>query len=93
LPCVKYKSYYHRFTAIKFAKPSLRSLQSVIPFIANPTELVGVKAPPSYCARPLCRLKAPLGLSLLRKCGRSKREIKNDFSAEDAQSASGGHFQ
>ena len=24
-------------------------------------------APPSCCARPLCRLKAPLGLSLLRK--------------------------
>ena len=22
LPCVKYKSYYHCFTAIKFAKPS-----------------------------------------------------------------------
>ena len=27
------------------------------------------KAPPSCCARPLCRLKAPLGLSLLRKRG------------------------
>ena len=26
-------------------------------------------APPSCCARPLCRLKAPLGLSLLRKRG------------------------
>ena len=25
--------------------------------------------PPSCCARPLCRLKAPLGLSLLRKRG------------------------
>jgi hypothetical protein len=49
---------------------------------------------PSICLRrPLCRLKAPLGLSLLRKCGRSKREIKNEFSAEDAQSASGGHFK
>ena len=35
---------------------------------------------PSICLRrPLCRLKAPLGLSLLRKCGHSKREIKNDF--------------
>ena len=51
---------------------------------------------PSICLRrPLCRLKAPLGLSLLRKCGHSKREIKNDFSAEDAQSNAEGipnHF-
>ena len=34
------KSYYHRFTAIKFAKPSWRSPHSVIPFIANPTKFV-----------------------------------------------------
>ena len=34
------KSYYHRFTAIKFAKPSWRALQSMIPFIANPTIFV-----------------------------------------------------
>ena len=34
------KSYYHCFTAIKFAKPSWRSPQSVIPFIANPTKFV-----------------------------------------------------
>ena len=51
---------------------------------------------PSICLRrPLCRLKAPLGLSLLRKCGHSKREIKNDFSAENAQSNAEGisnHF-
>ena len=41
-------------------------------------ELIG--ATPSICLRrPLCRLKAPLGLSLLRKCGRSKREIKMNF--------------
>ena len=32
-----YKSYYRRFTAIKFAKPSWRAPQSMIPFIANPT--------------------------------------------------------
>ena len=30
-------------------------------------------APPSCCARPLCRLKAPLGLSLLRKRGLSEK--------------------
>ena len=34
------KSYYHCFTAIKFAKPSWRALQSMIPFIANPTKFV-----------------------------------------------------
>ena len=34
------KSYYHCFTAIKFAKPSWRALQSMIPSIANPTEFV-----------------------------------------------------
>ena len=43
---------------------------------------------PSICLRrPLCRLKAPLGLSLLRKRGRSKREIINNSSAIDVQSA------
>ena len=34
------KSYYHRFTAIKFAKPSWRTPQSMILFIANPTKFV-----------------------------------------------------
>ena len=34
------KSYYHCFTAIKFAKPSWRAPQSMIPFIANPTKFV-----------------------------------------------------
>ena len=34
------KSYYHCFTTIKFAKPSWRSPQSMIPFIANPTNFV-----------------------------------------------------
>ena len=34
------KSYYHCFTAIKFAKPSWRALRSMIPFIANPTNFV-----------------------------------------------------
>ena len=39
----------------------------MIPFIANPTELVGAMPLHLACARPLCRLKAPLGLLLLRK--------------------------
>ena len=34
------KSYYHCFTAIKFAKPSWRTPQSMILFIANPTKFV-----------------------------------------------------
>ena len=38
------------------------------------------KAPPSCCARPLRRLKAPLGLSLLR-CAR-KRELSLDVLGE-----------
>ena len=37
---------------------------------------------------PLVRKKR-----LERSAERDKREIKNDFSAEDAQSASGGHFK
>ena len=41
----------------------------MIPFIANPTELVGAMPLHLAYARPLCRLKAPLGLSLLRKRG------------------------
>ena len=41
----------------------------MIPFIANPTEIVGAMPLHLACARPLCRLKAPLGLSLLRKRG------------------------
>ena len=41
----------------------------MILFIANPTELVGAKPLHLACARPLCRLKAPLGLSLLRNRG------------------------
>ena len=39
----------------------------MIPFIANPTELVGATPLHLACVRPLCRLKAPLGLLLLRK--------------------------
>ena len=35
-------------------------------------ELVGGKAPPSCCARPFCRLKAPLGPSLLRYASRTR---------------------
>ena len=45
------KSYYHRFTAIKFAKPSWRSPHSVIPFIANPTKFVE-----KYRAARICSL-------------------------------------
>ena len=45
----------------------------MIPFIANPTELVGATPLHLACARPLCRLKAPLGLSLLRKRGLSEK--------------------
>ena len=61
------KSYYHCFTAIKFAKPSWRVLQSMIPFIENPTELVGAMPLHLACARSFGRSKAPLGLLLLRK--------------------------
>ena len=39
----------------------------MIPFIANPTELVGAMPLHLACARPLGRSKAPLGLLLLRK--------------------------
>ena len=39
----------------------------MIPFIANPTELVGARPLHLACARPFGRLKAPLGLLLLRK--------------------------
>ena len=34
------------------------------------------RAPPSCCARPFCRLKAPLGLSLLR-CAAQTRTFEN----------------
>ena len=57
---------------------------------SGPQSLSGQR--PSICLRrPLCRLKAPLGLSLLRKRGRSKREIKNNPTAENIQSISGGY--
>ena len=39
----------------------------MIPFIANPTELVGAMPLHLANARPLGRSKAPLGLLLLRK--------------------------
>ena len=35
-------------------------------FVASQTQTCRGEAPPSCCARPFCRLKAPLGLSLLR---------------------------
>ena len=47
----------------------------MIPFIANPTELVGAMPLHLACARPLCRLKAPLGLSLIRSAALRKREL------------------
>jgi len=39
----------------------------MIPFIANPTELVGAMPLHLACARSFGRSKAPLGLLLLRK--------------------------
>ena len=39
-------------------------------------ELVRGEAPPSCCARPFCRLKAPLGLSLL-PCAAQTRTFEN----------------
>ena len=91
LPCVKYKSYYHCFTAIKFAKPSWRSLQSMIPFIANPTELVGATPLHLACARPLGCLKAPLGLSLLR-CASQTRSIRFERSGRGQEPSRGHKF-
>ena len=43
------------------------------------------EAPPSCCARPFCRLKAPLGLSLLRytpqpRTSRKQKTYPNPFS-------------
>ena len=54
------------------------------------------KAPPSANADRSAAQKPHWGFhcyAALRKRGRSKREIKNNYSAEDAQSASGGHSQ
>ena len=53
----------------------------MIPFIANPTELVGAMPLHLACARPLCRLKAPLGLLLPRL--RWGRAVQVLLSAED----------
>jgi DNA-binding protein Fis len=49
--------------------------QEVSGFVSLKLELVGARPLHLAGARPLGRLKAPLGLSLLRKRGRSKREI------------------
>ena len=48
----------------------------MIPFIANPTEIVGAMPLHLACARPLCRLKAPLGLSLLRCASQTRSHPK-----------------
>ena len=42
---------------------------------------------------PLAVTTPPVKMRLERSAERDKREIKNNYSAEDAQSASGGHFQ
>ena len=52
----------------------------MMPFIANPTELVGAMPLHLACARPLCRLKAPLGLSLLRYACKRKPYLENFIS-------------
>ncbi len=39
------------------------------------------KAPPSCCARPFCRLKAPLGLSLLRYASQTRTFENTSLSA------------
>ena len=57
-----------RALSFAFSAPCEKSVWSA------PQSLSGQR--PSICLRrPLCRLKAPLGLSLLRKRGRSKRKI------------------
>jgi len=54
----------------------------MIPFIANPTELVGATPLHLACARPLCRLKGPMGLLLLR-CASQTRSCRKVQSGED----------
>ena len=54
-------------------------------------ELVGA-TPLHLLTQTALPLKSPTG-AFTRQSGRSKREIKNELSAEDAQSASGGHFK
>ena len=39
------------------------------------------RAPPSCCARPFCRLKAPLGLSLLRSASQTRTFENTPLSA------------
>jgi len=48
----------------------------MIPFIANPTELVGAMPLHLACARPLCRLKAPTGAFIATQT-RSCRKVQN----------------
>ena len=56
----------------------------MIPFIANPTELVGARPLHLANARPFGRLKAPLGLSLLRCASQTRACL---WQAEQAHHA------
>ena len=50
------------------------------------------KAPPSCCARPFCRLKAPLGLSLLR-CAAQTRTFENTLISAACKKTQGKLWQ
>ena len=64
--------------------PCLYSFLFTVPSSASAETCRG-EAPPSCCARPFCRLKAPLGLSLLRytpqpRTSRKQKTYPNPFS-------------
>ena len=50
------------------------------------------EAPPSCCARPFCRLKAPLGLSLLR-CAAQTRTFENTLISAACKKTQGKLWQ
>ena len=50
------------------------------------------EAPPSCCARPFCRLKAPLGLSLLR-CAAQTRTFENTLISAACKKKKGKLWQ
>ena len=50
------------------------------------------EAPPSCCARPFCRLKAPLGLSLLR-CAAQTRTFENALISAGCKKKQGKLWQ
>ena len=50
------------------------------------------EAPPSCCARPFCRLKAPLGLSLLR-CAAQTRTFENTLISAACKKKKGELWQ